>query len=574
MQTRFIIKLTIVLLLLINNSYAQVANRYEVVITEVMADPLPVIGLPNTEYIELKNVSAKAQNLNGWRIADINGAATIGINFMLQPDSQVIICANASAASLSVFGNTIGVSNFPSLDNDGELIYLRSKEGITMHAIEYNKNWYQNVVKSEGGWSLEMRDTRNPCQGADNWSGSTDTKGGTPGRRNSIDGINKDEKPPALQFAFAKDSVTIIAVFDERIDSISATITNRFNVNEGIGEPLSAVPIGPLFNTVQMKFSKRMAGNKIYQLAVVNVTDCSGNAIGSFNKVKTGLASLPDSLDMVINEILFDPLPDGIDYVELYNRSNKIIDLKDCYIANRNTNGSMGVLRQLSSSSRLFFPGEYFVAAEDATLVQRQYLVKNADAFVSISTMPSFPDDKGTVLILSSKGETIDELTYTESWHFKLLNNTEGVALERIDYSKPTQDENNWHSAATNVNYGTPTYQNSQFKMDEQLQATVTISPAIFSPDNDGQDDVATLNYQFAGQGYVCNTTIFDANGRLVKSLVRNALCGLSGYFRWDGLDEKNRSLPIGVYIVYTEVFNLQGKTKKFKQAITLARRF
>jgi Lamin Tail Domain len=568
------IKLTIVLLLLINNSNAQVASRHDVVIAEIMADPLPVIGLPNAEYVELKNVSAKAFNLNGWRIADVNGAGTIGVNFILQPDSQVIICANASAALFSVFGSTIGVSNFPSLDNDGELIMLRSKEGATIHAIEYNKSWYQNVVKSEGGWSLEMRDTHNPCTGADNWGASIHLKGGTPGSINSINGVNGDDKTPGLSLAFAKDSVTIITVFDERIDSFSATKTSNYVINEGIGEPVSATPLGPLFNTVQLKFSKEIRRNKIYELSVDNITDCSGNAIGSFNKIKTGLPSLPDSFDIVINEILFNPSPDGVDYVELYNRSNRIIDLKDCYLANRNTNGSMGLLRQLSSSSRLLFPGEYFVATEEAALVQRHYLAKNANAFVIISTMPSFPDDKGTVIILNSVGKTIDQLTYYDKWHYKLLNNTEGVALERIDYNKPTQDEYNWHSAATNVNYGTPTYQNSQFKTDEQLKGDITISPAIFSPDNDGQDDVTTFNYQFSEQGYVCNITVFDANGRLVRNLVRNALCGLKGYFRWDGLDEKNHSLPIGVYIVYAEVFNLKGKTKKFKQAITLARRF
>jgi hypothetical protein len=574
MRIRTSIKLTIVLLLLINNSSAQLVSRYEVVITEIMADPLPVIGLPNAEYIELKNVSAKAVNLNGWRIADVNGAAAIGVNFILQPDSQVIICANTSVALFAVFGSTIGVSNFPSLDNDGELIILRSKEGATIHAVEYNKSWYQNTVKSEGGWSLEMRDTHNSCSGADNWGASIHTKGGTPGRINSIDAINNDGKAPGLRYAFAKDSLTIIAVFDEGIDSFSATKTSNYIINEGIGEPLSAIPVGPLFNVVQLKFLKAILANKIHELTVVNITDCSGNTIGSFNKVKTGLSSLADTFDIVINEVLFNPLPDGADYVELYNRSSKIIDLKDCYLANRNTNGSIGLLRQLSSSNRLLFPGEFFVATEDVTLVQRQYLAKNADAFLVISTMPSFPDDKGTVIILNSVGQTIDQLTYYNKWHYKLLNSTEGVALERIDYNKPTQDEYNWHSAATNVNYGTPTYQNSQFKTDEKLKGDITISPAIFSPDNDGQDDVATFNYQFSEQGYICNITVFDANGRLVRNLVRNALCGLKGYFRWDGLDEKNHSLPIGVYVVYAEIFNLKGKTKKFKQAITLGRRF
>jgi flagellar hook assembly protein FlgD len=153
------------------------------------------------------------------------------------------------------------------------------------------------------------------------------------------------------------------------------------------------------------------------------------------------------------------------------------------------------------------------------------------------------------------------------------LNNVEGVSLERIDFNKPTQDAGNWHSAATNAGYGTPGYQNSQFTTGIQAQSRITITPEIFSPDNDGFDDFATVAYQFPDPGYVCNISIFDANGRLVRYLTRNALCGLNGYFRWDGLDEKNAKLPIGVYIVFTEIFNAQGKAGRFKNAIILARR-
>jgi len=58
-----------------------------------------------------------------------------------------------------------------------------------------------------------------------------------------------------------------------------------------------------------------------------------------------------------------------------------------------------------------------------------------------------------------------------------------------------------------------------------------------------------------------------------VRYLQRNALMGTKGYFRWDGLGEKNDKLPVGIYVVYTEVFNLQGKSRQFKNVVVLARR-
>ena len=197
----------------------------------------------------------------------------------------------------------------------------------------------------------------------------------------------------------------------------------------------------------------------------------------------------------------------------------------------------------------------------------------NLDAFVDVGSTPSYNDDKGDVIILNEQGKIVDELVYSDKWHFKLIDNKEGVALERIDYHAATQNQDNWHSAATSVGYGTPTYKNSQYRMDLQVQGDITASPEIVSPDNDGMDDFATIDYNFPSPGYVANITIFDANGRVVRYLQRNALCGTKGNFRWDGLGEKFQKLPFGIYVIFTEIYNLDGKKKQFKNTIVLARR-
>ena len=83
---------------------------------------------------------------------------------------------------------------------------------------------------------------------------------------------------------------------------------------------------------------------------------------------------------------------------------------------------------------------------------------------LQLSSLPSFPDDNGIVVLLNRNQKVIDELHYDHSWQFALISNEAGVALERIDYNKPTQDQNNWTSAASTTGYGTPTYQNSEFE--------------------------------------------------------------------------------------------------------------
>lgn len=209
----------------------------------------------------------------------------------------------------------------------------------------------------------------------------------------------------------------------------------------------------------------------------------------------------------------------------------------------------------------------------DPAEVKREYLATNPDAFITGSSMPSYSDERGNVILLNNQGDIVDEVAYSDGWHFPLISNTEGVSLERINFDAASVNSN-FHSAASSVGFGTPGYKNSQYRMNEILQGTITITPDIFSPDNDGIDDFATIDYNFPSPGYVANITIFDARGRPVRYLQRNALSGTKGYYRWDGLDDKNRRLPQGIYIVYTEIFNTEGKKKQFKNTIVLARKY
>ncbi len=547
-------------------------RQYDVVIDEIMADPTPQVGLPNNEWIELRNTSAFAINLQGWRLADLTGQSGPMPNFILQPDSFVIVCTGSAVPALSSYGKTISVTSFPSLDNDADLISLTSNTGNTIHAVQYSSAWYQNELKKDGGWTLEMIDPKNACSGISNWRASVDATGGTPGKINSIDGVNTDASAPKLLRAFAASSTSITLVYDEPLDSLNAIALSNYKFDNGLSAT-GITSISPIFDKVNITLNTPITTGTVYTVMVSNITDCKGNKIGSANNARFGLPQEADSLDIVINEILFNPRPQGVDYVELYNRSQKIIDLSHLYIANRNSGNTISSIKQVAKESVLLFPKDFIVLTSDEAAVKSQYITLNPDAFVTIGGMPSFSDNKGDVIILNNQGSIVDEVKYSDKWHFPLVKNREGVALERIDYDGQSI-QSNFHSASTSSGYGTPGYKNSQYRLDEEVQGTIIVTPEIFSPDNDGTDDFVTINYNFPSPGYVANITIFDASGRPVKYLQRNSLSGIKGYYRWDGLDDKNRQLPQGIYIIYTEIFNTEGKKKQFKNSVVLARRY
>lgn len=564
--------LSILILIILTPVCLLSQNRYDVVIDEIMADPSPQVGLPNNEWIELKNTTAAPINLQNWRIGDASGQSGPMPNFTLQPDSFVIVCTGSAVAAMSVFGTVISVTSFPSLDNDGDQLFLRAANGRTIHAVAYTSAWYQNELKKEGGWTLEMADTKSPCAGISNWKASTNTSGGSPGKKNSVDAVNNDAAAPQLKRAYTTDNTTVILVFDEPVDSLIGATLSNYSIDGGL-TLISATTLAPLFNTVQIRTATAMSANTVYTITASNIKDCKGNSIGSANKARVGLPVDAAPGEWIINEILFNPRSNAFDYVEFYNNSNKIFDASKLFIANRNSSGVVSSIKALSPVPFYVFPGDYIVETENADNLSMQYLVKSPDNVLIISSPPSFPDDEGTVVALNFQGNVIDEVKYKDDWHFKLIDIAEGVALERIDPNGASQDPANWTSAASTAGYGTPTYQNSQYKRIQIINATIEVTPKVFSPDNDGRDDIASIQYAVTEPGYVANITVFDPSGRPVRNLVRNGTLGLNGYWNWDGLDDKGLKLPVGSYVVFTEIFNLQGKKSSFKNVVVLARK-
>ncbi|HUQ97144.1 MAG TPA: lamin tail domain-containing protein, partial [Chitinophagaceae bacterium] len=281
----------------------------------------------------------------------------------------------------------------------------------------------------------------------------------------------------------------------------------------------------------------------------------------------------PCVAQVVINEILFNPKPGGWDYVELYNRSDSSINLSAYFLTNRNSSGQYGPLKKLCDSGCYLPPKGYVVFTENAADLALRFFVKNPAAVIEIASLPSYANAAGTVVLMDSLHNVIDAVTYNEDWQFNLLTNAEGVALERIDPSGKSGDKSNWRSAASDAGYGTPGYQNSNFKLFQKAMLTVAATPTIFSPDGDGIADVATLSYTTPENSFVANVFIYNVSGRQVRHLVKGALLGTAGTFTWNGLDENGQLLPVGQYIIYTEIFNLQGTKQGFKNVVVLARR-
>ncbi len=553
-------------LILGNACHAQM-ERYAVVINEIMADPSPVIGLPNAEYIELRNNSSLTINLFKWRIDNGTTTATVAVNYLLAPDSLVILCSKSQAVFFNAPSKTLGLTSFPALTNDGDLLTLGAPDGKTIHAMSYDINSYGNPVQSAGGWSLEMMDPRKPCN-ALNWRASINSKGGTPGTENSIyKKISIDNPLQALQCTAINDKLLLLTL-NQGADSSSLSMVSSYQLT-GLSNAIMVVrALPPLFNSVEISLNQSLEKNRIYLLKAAPIKGCNSNNLERL-EVRTGLAKAPEPGDLVINEILFDPPTGGEDFIELHNPSTALINVRDLMIGARNAGGGISNAVMASDKDHHLFPGDFLVLSGDTGFVKRQWPKSSKEKMILVKSLPSLPDDKGNCMVMNKQGKVIDELNYTDDMHYPLLPVKTGVSLERIDPRSPSSATGNWHSASSDANHATPGLVNSQFRnLDTTDNTNIKLFPALISPNNDGLDDLLNIQYKFKETGNLLSAYVFNQNGQLSAKIIDNRLCGTAGSFSWNGFDAKNNRLPPGVYVVLIETFNLTGKTQRLKKVI------
>jgi hypothetical protein len=547
---------------------------YDVVINELMPDPDPFINLPNEEFVELKNKTPFNINLKNWSFSSLTTTKLLP-DVTIKPDSFIVLTSSGNANAFGdYYVSVTEVSGFPSLLNSGTTLTLKDSLGKVVHTITYSSSWYQDDNKKDGGWSLEQIDPNNPCGGIENWRASMDINGGTPGKRNSVLALNPDIIIPKLERIYTINADTIVLVFNEPLDNLSLNNPNSYGFDNGLTQPTYIEPLLPDYKKVKIKLSNSIQAGIIYNCTILSdVKDCVGNLIPVGQPIPFALPEPMVSGDVIINEILFDPNTSGIDFVEIYNRSNKVVDLNTLYIGSMDTiSGQLKDTETIINEGYLFYPQNYLVLSEDGKIVKQQYATTNPNGFLNVIDLPSMNTTDDVVILSDTNGVVIDNLVYTNKMHFPLLVSTKGVSLERIDFNRPTKDKTNWNSASEGVGFATPAYQNSQYLKADGGSGFAVESP-IFSPDNDGYQDVLNITYKLDEPGKSANIYIYDNKGRQITHLVKNQQLAQDGVISWNGINEANEKAAIGVYVIYIETFSLSGKLNKYKLTCTLAGR-
>jgi hypothetical protein len=457
------------------------------------------------------------------------------------------------------------MEGFPLLTEDGTSIHL-ILDNDTLETIRYSKAYYNNAEKEAGGWSMERVNPDDPCNSYDNWRACVRPQGSSAGKRNSVLDRSADGIAPQLLYVLSEPENAVTLVFNEPLMQPGLNVM-QWTVNGNAVDATTAYLTGGEQNELVLTYGA-MNTNTIYSFNLLGIPDCWSNTAMNING-SFALPKTPEEGDLIINEILYDPFDGGGDFIEIYNRSIHAVSLDSCAIADA-TSGEMNTPDFITERNLLLMPGSFLVLARDGRELSGFYPNTNTNAVWKVEGMSDFSSDDVVYLILPN-GELTDEVVYNSDFHFPLLNTTDGVSLERVDYTRPSDDATNWHSSAESAGFATPGIVNSQAVLNADITTDITVDPEIFSPDNDGYNDVVTFSILLEEAGFVGNLNIYNSEGRLVRYLMQNMLLGNDARISWDGISDDGTKAPIGIYVILFEAYNTDGKLIAGKTSCVLA---
>jgi len=520
----------------------------DLIVSEIFADPSPIIGLPDAEFVEIYNTSNKIFDLSSWQLNDASSSGTISSAWIL-PDSYLILTSTSNVDSFAV-STAIPVTSFPSLNNSGDDVVLVDANGTQIDKVSYTDDWYNDEIKKSGGYSLELINPNDPCSDQSNWSASNSTTGGTPGAENSIYDNTPDVDAPFIIQSVSLPPNFLEIYFSEGMDSTS--LMAALISTSPVLTVQSIYVASASASSMIIEFIENIQTGELYGFNIQNAQDCWMNS-----EAMTSTFSMPESAevgDVIINEFVSNPYTGGQDWVEIYNNSSKYIDLIHWQFANYD-NDTISNFKEISEHY-ILYPDDYVVVGEDSSFVIENYPSSVSGKFL-INDLPTYTNDSSSIYLLNNF-QLMDKVSYEPDWHFSLLDDTDGISLERIDPNNASNESFNWHSAAENIGFGTPGRKNSQY-LPAVYNGSFSFTNEVFSPDSDGFEDVLQVSYEMNEEGLLGQVHIYDDKGRIIKNLFSNELLGSSGSFTWDGTTNDGTKASIGVYVMLFEAFSTDG---------------
>jgi hypothetical protein len=541
------------------------------------------------EWIELLNCSTDTVNLKNWRISDNNVSTKTlisTINIVIAPLGYCIVAkdANFAVAHPSV-QCPIVIASFSALNNTTQdAIVLYEPRLLTIDSLFYSPSW-----GGQDGKSLERIDVDRPSTDASNWGQSQDSIGSSPARPNSIVRMANDLSIIGCSQALVQESSGLVPQITIVVRNVGKNSAASYSVilSSDLNHDNTSDP-GEIITTINSNGPLHSSDSITYSYAWESVPEGESVVTASIEypadqRLKNNHSSVIvrtnySARSVIVNEIMFDPLPNQNEWIELYNRSHAPVDLNGWKFRDRPTaSGSTNSFRIVTQSTILRI-GEFALIAADSTIFDLfPYLaVRPAGCNVILlqaSAGFGFNNDGDDIILQDLTGTQIDSVSYSSRWHRPDVTDTKGRSLERINPDLDSNSPANWTTSVL-VTGGTPGKPNSTLTLGGVSVSSLTFSPNPFSPDGDGFEDFCIIQYTLPLGSAIIHVKVFDIKGRLVRELANSQISASHGDIIWDGLDQNRQRVRIGPYIVLIQAVDPNGNgTTTMKGIVVVAAR-
>ena len=441
---------TVIIVIAILNSNLSAQTGSVLTFSEIMFNPsetngefVEVYNTSTTETVDLTNYKFKYYTSSNNNIIALSGGMQLGpgkFAVILQGNYdytngtyKTLIHADAIVLKISTnnFGSS-GMANTTSRD-----VYLINATGQTIDTYTYSAD--NSIGISDEKYILGKDNSES------NWKNSLRTNG-TPGAKNSVSPLDFDLRatfigiiPSVLK---AEDSV-FVTVNVKNTGKLSASnfsvdLFNDAN-NDSIGQASESIFNG---NYTNLASGDSLIIQKVIYIATIGDYYFLANATFSQDENNANNKSflkftaienpaLPG--EIVVNEIMYAPTNDEPEWVEIFNRTNRAINLKGWKIGDNTS------LVTISTSDFILNSGEYLVIGSDAT-ISNFYQVPFR---LLIKSLPSLSNSGDDVIMKNNLNVTIDSVKYLPSWG----GNTGSKSLERIRSDGASIDPANWKTS-------------------------------------------------------------------------------------------------------------------------------
>lgn len=381
------------------------ARPGDLAFTEIMADPTPSAGLPESEWLEISNFSTTYQRIDDLMLREGNQASLLvpipPWDGLLAPGERFI--ASADTVRIAPAVHQAHAPQCGALTDSGERLTLLSGDGLVLDDLTYERSWWQGVG---GGHSIALQQ-RGACGIADHWGPSSPASPGA-----------GDEAPSPDPLPLTVTSFLPLSAERGSI-AFNQPLAPHARGNVSWRQHPGGLPLSPTSDAVA-NWQGRLPQSGPYIVSGLRTCDAPWDSLGPLHIVDS-IAAFPQPGDLTTTEIAVRPPPSwpGMPaFVEWTNRTARAIEAAGVQV-----NGVMANIRRVE-------PGGSVVVPLD------------------------LPNSDATITLTDAEGGILESFRYSNCWHARRNDEDAGLTLERCDLNGPVADGRNWRSCESGCTPG------------------------------------------------------------------------------------------------------------------------